>query len=523
MPENLSVLIARLPKVAGDGIGISSRENHLAEEIQRHGAKAIPLLLPLLKSPSRAVRNLTAYTLCDIEGLNESHLPYLIAAERIEISWLPSAIARIGTPRAVAFLAEELKQTEQAESQVGFAFEILGVKGIPALCRLIRTISPKDDCPLGVIVAIFARLDIKARRAAVEPLLALALDKRLPVNNRQYALLSLGNLGQPAAHCVASIQRLAQQDPASFRQTVESALFLMNVPDAVPGLLKQLNQKDITGFDIVLTMRDLGSLRANGVSAGPSVVGYLSHPDWTVRVAAARTVGFIGYRKAIPDLVTLLSSKEDWRLVWSAAESLGRLGATEALNDLRLITDRHWYPPVRKCARLAIDHIWKKKPYPDSDKLSYRNPFPFEFFQYEQIRASSKIPPAPKTKAGDTLTIPEGVFNATDKGEWGGDLTFEAKNGVKQVLINTNVCAVALLGKNIIAAGGLAHLSLNSGMLYQLTQNASGMWTATRWRALPGAPDWVEARTMSGVPSLRIACYGGTVEVTFDGTMHFIA
>ena len=194
------------------------------------------------------------------------------------------------------------------------------------------------------------------------------------------------------------------------------------------------------------------------------------------------------------------------------------------MGALKAVAASHWYPPVRKSADLAITHIYKKKPYPprqfpDAPYEDYT-----EFFAYSHSYWNRKgvLLLSPKSKAVADLTVPEGRFVAADRGEWGGDLTFVAANGAKQTLLSENVCALARLGRDIVAVGGLAHMTLNEGLLYRVVGTASGTWAATKWRTLPGAPEWAEVRSHAGQPSLRVACVSGTVEVTADGAMYFI-
>ena len=64
---------------------------------------------------------------------------------------------------------------------------------------------------------------------------------------------------------------------------------------------------------------------------------------------------------------------------------------------------------------------------------------------------------------------------------------------------------------------GLAHMSTNDGLLYELSRGANGRWAARPWRVLPAAPgtSWL-------VPSgeLQVNLHGGvSVLVDEAGTM----
>ncbi len=523
MPDELARLVARIPQIAGNGDGIGSAEDRLATQIQRYGVQAVPLLLPLLKHSRYGVRQLTGYTICDIEGMKDSSLDALIAADRRESGWLPPAIARIGSARAIVYLAEQLQRQPDPDSQIGLAFGILDTKGVPALCHLLRSAAGKGKALQDAIAAILYQLSPEAKRLSVAPLLTIALDKHLPNPCRQGALTALGSLGQPAVRAVPAIRQLADAEPSVFRETVNSTLLQLRVADAVPELVSKLTQKGATNEAIAGTLGGLASLSTNGVAAGAVVVPYLNHPDWEVRVAAAWAAGCIGYRKAIPDLISLLDNTEDWRLVWVAVDSLGRLRANEAANALQRTRVYHWYPPVRENAALALTHIQGKTPpaAPVTRRgRTHTGARSSIIFVFDRIARANRITPAPAITASNRLTVPEGEFIGTDRGEWGGDLTFVAKHGAKQVILSENVHALVRLGANIIAITGLAHMGSNRGVLYRTVRDATGVWKAEPWRVLPGAPEW--SAIQNGGASLWVACLGGTIQVEPEGKISFI-
>lgn len=507
----LDALVYRIPKVAGDGIGIGPEEAKIAEAIQGYGHKAIPLILPYLTDSEYGVRQLAGYILRDISGLNESHLTPLITAAREGNDWLPPAIAQIGTSRAIAFLAEELRRVKNADSQIGVAFGRLGTKGVPTLCHLVRTHSPKDSELASAIITIFARLNDTAKQSAAIPLRNLAIDTALPIANRQTAIYALSELGEPGRRFVPVLQDLARRNPQRLGETVQNALTSLEASEAVPGLLVSLKRRE----DRVV-YRDIASLEERGRAAGPEIVRRFTHTNWDIRVMAARTVGFIQYTEAIPALILLLSNTEDWRLVRVAAESLGRLQAGQALGALQRVAAQHWYLPVREAAQKAIAHIQWRAAYP---KTPPNSNFAFTFFGFEYLPKHA-VPKAPKNAATRSYTIPGGKFAGRNDGEWGGDLTFLRSDGTRNVLLRQNVIAVTPFRGKIAVITGLAHLYYNFGDLYLLTRTNTNGWLIKRWRTLPGAPSWAAIRQDACGEVLRIACLGGTVDFMADGLLH---
>ena len=94
----------------------------------------MPYLLPLLtKYDGREVRKLASYVLSDAEGLTEEHLDTLIESRRQGDVWIPPAIARVGTSKAITFLVEEVKKANLVDNQLVTAFQILSERGVPYL------------------------------------------------------------------------------------------------------------------------------------------------------------------------------------------------------------------------------------------------------------------------------------------------------------------------------------------------------------------------------------------------------
>ena len=56
------------------------------------------------------LRELASYVLSDAEGLTEEHLDTLIESRCQGDVWIPPAIARVGTSKAITFLVEEVRR-----------------------------------------------------------------------------------------------------------------------------------------------------------------------------------------------------------------------------------------------------------------------------------------------------------------------------------------------------------------------------------------------------------------------------
>ena len=487
---HLEALVARIQKVELAGGGIGPAEQELAKQLNAYQGAAIPYLLPLLESKQAKVRKFAGYVMSDQDGLTEEHLEALIAARQRGNGWVPRAIGRIGTPRAIKFLVDDLKTNPRygSNSQVVMAIETVGEHALPDLLALF-----KDPAPLSLdlswtLCRIFSAMGTQAG-AAVDPLLEIARQKKFELKNRLYAVKQVGCLRPAARKAIPALRALVSSDPEDFASAVDEAIIDMGVPESVPLLVAILRSEPH-----ILAMRDIAALRDNGRDAGPALAEYLSSGDADLRVGAARALGFIGYSEAADALIPLLKEPNDWRLVYVAVESLGRFRAPSAIPELENLD--HWYPPVVDAARKAVKVIRGEEVY---QSKPYHGQFPPEFGAYRFVGADNAARPGqqieqmivrgPDELANDklkelaydaeiashgrdgkksaraekrvpvcVLKTPNGFLLGSDQGEWGGELVFRSKQGPVVTLLRVNTMGVHRLSFGIVAVTGHSHL-----------------------------------------------------------------
>ena len=143
--NEIKALIAKIPTIAMDeGVGGQGSRN-IVEELNAFHGLAIPYLLPLLKSKDLRVRDFVGYVLRDQVGLTEKHLDVLMDACHRGNGWLPLAIERIGTPRAIKFLVEELKYNSFSGEGLIDALVNVGSKVMPEIVVLFKNPKPLSD------------------------------------------------------------------------------------------------------------------------------------------------------------------------------------------------------------------------------------------------------------------------------------------------------------------------------------------------------------------------------------------
>lgn len=560
----LEACLARFPAVASSDSGIGREEQELAKVVRGYGATAIPPLLELLENDQENVRTLAAYTLRDIEGLTAEHLPALMRARRNGDGWIPPAIARIGTPEAVEFLIEDLRQDPETHTQVTWALEILGAKAAPGLANLLKC---ADDCDENVARAVhFMFTEMKDHAAiAVPALLQIARDEKLSLDSRRTAVISLGAIGESSPQHEAQLIAIGKEIPL-LKAAGEAALLQMKSGAAVPALVRDL-PADPEHF-----LGEIASLGRNGHAAGGAVMRYLDDRDWDVRVWAAMALGYIGYEPAEPALRNALANEDDWKVVYAAVLALGELRASASRDVLEHVRDSHWYPPVRELATLAIRRIetgsemreFDSFPYstvdgspktcattadqrmrepksrklyakPDGTRLaslaydstirSYGPPEdsrPDEhgvmvMTQENMQEHVEKIRQVPEV----ALKVSDGWLVGSDRGEWGGELVHLPTRGAHDVVCEANVRDIFRLGDRLVAVTGTAHMLFNSGTLLRVERNDSGRYIATPWKRLPAAPatSWLIGRDRLLINTLG----GGSVIVDASGELRMAA
>jgi HEAT repeat protein len=548
----LDELVDRIPAVAGGyGHGVGEAETALAKEIQKFGPVAVPRMVQLLDSEDDKARFFAGYVLRDLEGVGEEHLDAMIRAHLRGDGWIPPAIARVRSPKAISHLVEYLREHPEADTQVTWALVSAGERVAVPLAQLLTDREPIGRDLQRAMAQVFHEMGSTAA-PAVPVLLGVANDAGSNPDNRIRAVGLLGAIGLTAADAVPALKKLAASEPERFMEAVQSAIIGIGTPDAAEVMVALLEADPNE-----LLLRNLAELRENGRGAGRVVVGLLHHHDWDIRVAAARTLGYIGYVDGIEALAACLADEDDWRLVYVAAESLGRLKTSSAVPSLERTAESHWFPAVRANARKALRVIRGEEDY---RSRWHRNNFPFEFFEYSHAGLNPELAgdnpqkerPNPKyVEQPDTLSQaelsaldyeveivglgPDGrhvskrqsppgcgircgdtYLLGGDRGEWGGELVFMDKNEKAEVLLGGNTEGIHRMPFGIVATVGLAHLTLNSGSLYLVEFAPDGKPAARRWRVLPGAP------AGSGIVAngnLFVACYGGNVVVTPEGTI----
>ncbi len=298
----------------------------------------------------------------------------------------------------------------------------------------------------------------------------------------------------------------------------------------------------------------IAALRGRGRELGPSVRLSLSSQGEAERVAAAYALGRIGHTESGPDLVAALENPDDPLLAGTAAESLGRLKVQGSRPALEEAAARYWYPKVRAAGRDALSALAGQHQYPgldwrglDTDFSTFSVSGP----SFEPCASVARFPKAPvdpdqldsnRAKAlvydsevvgfGEKgrvvkpirvqpevgIRLSNGWVLGADRGEWGGELVFKQDALPASRLLEDNIQGVFRFPNlRIVAVAGLAHMSMNSGRIYEIRCSDAAKCSAQWWKQLPASPReaWM---TTSGQLVINTS-YGGSIVVDQDGRM----
>ena len=265
-----------------------------------------------------------------------------------------------------------------------------------------------------------------------------------------------------------------------------------------------------------LCQRDIALFGHAAERAGPTIVKHLKSRDLDDRAYAAISLGMIGYRPAIPELINTLDG-EDWRVARASVRSLGWLRAIEARPFVERLARTHPLAIVRRDAAIALAAIDGNaaSATDDEQKLKTSNmAFDLVFDNdvgdtinpcedgpwrwnhrtvskphdvAEAAPAASDAPASELEAVSATLDVEGGRLIGTNRGEWGGELYFQRLGSAPKKLLDENIVAIERIGGDIVAFGGLAHLSNNQGVVIAI-ERKNGSYAARARLPLPGAP-----------------------------------
>ena len=547
---------------------ISDEEWSVAKRISLFGEEAVDKLIPLLSGTDEDVAQIASVALRDVKRIDPKYLPNILTAldSDMDLGWLPPALGRIHSSEAAEEAVKRLLVSDSAPgNQEAYAVRLSGIRAVP---YIVEFASCKKECGRRdhyILGTVLSDMDEASRREAAK-MLIISVKETSSDKVQKGILVMLGMLGKPGLVIEPDLLALKSEKPF-LEEIIDQVLIDIGSAHAVAILANWLREEPDSE-----KLRDLSVLGPLGRDAGPVVVELLEHPRWIIQIAAAKALGFIKYRGAVPQLLTSLNDESDVILNWVSAQSLGRIADNSALNALKQVSISHWHPAVRrsaekalinletlseyerpqnkagfaftsnlqtepceKVALKAIEELSESKLYTIADEQKLNSlSYPSEIIGLglkdgtehkansngviEFTVENTQMYREPIDQVPDmALRVVNGWLAGSDRGEWGGELVFIGDGEKPVFILRENIAGIYRLGDRYIALAGLAHLGFIDGTIYEIKLYDNGSWNTKLWRKLPGAP--YSSRLVETGDLLINTYWGGSILVSAEGSM----
>ena len=555
----IAALTKELVEAATADSGVGKTIQDISKKFAAYDqGKVIEALLPLLKHKKDGVPYVTSYVISDCrEGLKPEHIDQLIDGFRNGGRWLPGTIAAFGTDQAAEFLAKEFRANPEILGQVDSSLMRMGEKAVPFLLKEFDEADPEREPRYfeGMRFLfkgdhIYDGMKDKAK-SAIPHLLKIAESENSDLIRRREAIMTIGCVGKAAMPYFPRLQALVQKEPEKFGDAVKKALIASETSVTAEILADQVD----AGAD-QYTVREIASLGLEAQNVGPRVVGWLSHPNWEIRVMATSTLSAIGYKDATKTLEELLTSQSDWRLAYNATKSLAKLRALESIPALEEASRNHWFPIVRNGAKDALkilqqdetpekNAFWSDLELADyvivdrdklvvaEDEMEDLKPLKngagqrslFIDFKLRRPALAKKFIEMRNTNGvemldfGNMIEFPmsEGVLLGASAGEWTGGLQYAPVKGEQRRLLQENISGIESWKGRTLVASGMYHMGMNEGIIHKVVVEGENA-TMVPWFILPGLP---KSLLVTEDEKLIVSCIGGTIIFSDEGKFRY--
>jgi hypothetical protein len=558
--------------VSSDSNGTTFRERYFAEQFAQFGEPALIALLELSHSKKNGDRKIAGIGISHFDEINEKYLDAIADGIDRDVSWLPNALSKIRTEKAAKIAVEKYLISGSApHNQEANAVRAHGVRALPFLLDAAQCGEQCGQKTLYLAAYIVGEMDKKARQKAIRSTVDKVLTSGLSESNQRNLLYLMTKLG-PAGRIVED-DLLTIRNERPVLEGVIDMVFIGIHSKYSGSVFASLIEKEPDNY---LLLRDVAEMGPAAGDAGPIITQLMEHPESKIRVNAVRALGFLKFKPAEKQIISILQNSNDIQLAWVSATALGMIGLDSSLDSLQQFGLKHWYPAVRDASELAMELIKSKKDY---DSNYHKNNFAFDFFQYDHLNvkgcenvsinqieesSDSKLYKRQAEKqlkalqydsyilsygASDeeeqnekdpdgiievnqynmvehredikqipdfALRVNDGWLTGSSRGEWGGELVYIPDDGKAVKLMSENIKDVYEFGDRYVVVGGLAHLGMNRGMIYSVLRNA-GEWHVEPWLNLPGAP---ESSWFVETGELLVNTYGGgTILINANGNL----
>lgn len=443
-----------------------------------------------------------------------------ILKKALELSpggWIANALADLGSDQAIEVLFDDLTQSDGV-NQTGFALRNIGPKvlnfALPALSTPSYDELPEDAPYTEGWRAVASLIGSFGSRATfiADEWIAIANQRRATTSDRVAALRGLaamngylGNKGT-ALHGLLrnSDRQIAEQAYITLVSTYDPAVARRFAESCKPSGRKW-DEHVSQSFDCLSQLSDFGS---NAKNAGDLILPFLNAPNKAEQLYGIEALGLIGYEPAIEKIEPFLKSS-DWRLVYASVRALAQMNSKSSVPKIESAIQHHWLWELNLYAEQTVSLLVHNQPYYEILSLPwariYSNPWRNGFdsgfgdytapydesrgcewqvwtYQDEQITFDQS---ARNRRA--SITLPDGELFGTDKGEFGGNLTWKSNDGSEIVLVHNNTIDMFSINDGFISIHGISHLSISYGFAVHITRGGDGTFSTQEIARFPAA------------------------------------
>ncbi|MFO1450997.1 MAG: HEAT repeat domain-containing protein [Opitutaceae bacterium] len=242
--------------------------------------------------------------------------------------------------------------------------------------RVVSLLRSSEPLPASLRATLITELHFDFRdSSATCLLLPIARDPTVSWENRATAIEIAGR--HPNAGLVAELESFAEEAPEPLARPLRLAVSrLRNTPD-IERLTEDLEAARAgSPHDLLWTLAAIGAHGKAARAIAPKLVPLLRPNTLDSGPLAAAVLAHMGYREAIPDLLSAVAGTDDWLFVMSAASALVQLGATEVKPDLERLAKTSSQKDIAQTLRSAIEALEGRESFPPLNRWTFPYDFP---------------------------------------------------------------------------------------------------------------------------------------------------
>lgn len=305
-------------------------------------------------------------------------------------------------------------------------------------------------------------------------------------------LNSLATFGKEAKSSSTVVQKFLQADDLSLRKKAATTLLSIDPQGALPILLQKMRDPYDAPLSYALVQL-VGPFLATVQSQAADRKGSAPSNHSPPNSAQSNNV-----RQALVDIQTnywyppvRTAAKR-----WLESPAQAAIIAEEIDNSMREIAPTDIENLSCELAPQAVSPATKGYAVKPSTQLTYW----IENWSFDNTKPATEDVSIGMPWSGNpkriervpdiALQVGHGWLTGSDRGEWGGELVYLPEQAPAQPLVADNIQAIVTLGKEHVAVAGLAHMMMDYGRIYRITQQPSEAskpvkMQAKHWIALP--------------------------------------